>query len=246
MEYEQEGKAFPGTLLLVMGTVVMLALVFCVMSINTCSKHLQQCQDEIAMLSRRTGCSKPAISKELFDVTVRIRTANGVGSGVIIGKDSILTVFHVVASVGQLGGTLWVDLENGKQFVAKVDKVDMARDLAIIKPLDPAILFDKCASIAEYVPNPGEPLTAIGAANGNQPIATQGFFAHVTAEGMYQMGLTAFWGNSGGPIFDSEGRVIGLLDAVDKPLVIQGSIIVPLHITFAVPDVWILNFLKGC
>lgn len=263
-----EGKSHthaPSILMLAMGTVIMLALLFCVMSINTCNKHLGQCYDEISQCQKeitiqkkRTGLASRgallSIPKELFDMTVRIRVNEGVGSGVIIGKDTILTNFHVVAgaikvevieATGQLGGTVWVDMADGKSLVCSVARFDVARDLAVLKPKDAAVSFDKWVPVSKNIPNIGDPLIAIGAANGNMPLATQGFFARLAGDGRYQMRLTAFWGNSGGPVFNAEGELVGLLEGVDKPMVIQGQIIVPLHITFAIPNNWIIDFLSG-
>lgn len=147
--------------------------------------------------------------------TVTLFSANGHGSGVIVSTDGyILTNEHVVDQAEAMS----VRLSNGLEVVGQVVRRHKNRDIALVKiPLNglPA------ASITFERPGIGEDVFVIGTP------AEQAFASTVT-RGVYGgmrtidmgIGVPMEWvrhdaavigGNSGGPIFDDSGNVIGLV-----------------------------------
>ncbi|MBE7426504.1 MAG: Do family serine endopeptidase [Burkholderiaceae bacterium] len=136
----------------------------------------------------------------------------GLGSGFIISPDGlILTNAHVVRDAKQV----IVKLKDRREFTAKVLGSDAATDIAVLK-IDakdlPTVALGnpKEAQVGDWV-------LAIGAPYGFSQTATQGI---VSAKGrslpgdsvvpFIQTDAAVNPGNSGGPLFDAEGRVIGI------------------------------------
>jgi serine protease Do len=136
----------------------------------------------------------------------------GQGSGFIISPDGlILTNAHVVRDAKQVT----VKLSDRREFSAKVLGSDAATDVAVLKVdakgLPTVALGDsKTAQVGDWV-------LAIGAPYGFEQTATQGI---VSAKGrslpgdsyvpFIQTDAAVNPGNSGGPLFDTSGRVIGI------------------------------------
>ena len=136
----------------------------------------------------------------------------GQGSGFIVSADGmILTNAHVVRDAKQVT----VKLKDRREFSAKVLGSDPATDIAVLKidakDLPTVALGDpKSVQVGDYV-------LAIGAPYGFEQTATQGI---VSAKGrslpgdsvvpFIQTDAAVNPGNSGGPLFDADGRVIGI------------------------------------
>lgn len=141
----------------------------------------------------------------------------GLGSGVIVTADGyILTNNHVVDAADQLT----VQLSDSREFKAKVIGTDSKSDLAVIKidatNLTPAMLGD-----SDTV-HPGQWVMAVGSPFGLRETVTAGI---VSAVKRANMGITDYesfiqtdaainQGNSGGPLLDLHGRVIGINTAI--------------------------------
>ncbi len=136
----------------------------------------------------------------------------GQGSGFLISPDGlILTNAHVVRDAKEVT----VKLKDRREFKAKVLGSDPATDIAVIKidahDLPTVVMGDPGAvKVGDYV-------LAIGAPYGFEQSATQGI---VSAKGrslpgdsyvpFIQTDAAVNPGNSGGPLFDAAGRVIGI------------------------------------
>ncbi|MGE5339801.1 MAG: DegQ family serine endoprotease [Gemmatimonadota bacterium] len=136
----------------------------------------------------------------------------GQGSGFIINSDGlILTNAHVVRDAKEVT----VKLSDRREYRAKVLGSDPATDIAVLK-----IDAKNLPTVAFGDPNQvkvGDYVLAIGAPYGFEETATQGI---VSAKGrslpgdsfvpFIQTDAAVNPGNSGGPLFDAEGRVIGI------------------------------------
>ncbi|HEY8880822.1 MAG TPA: Do family serine endopeptidase [Roseateles sp.] len=137
----------------------------------------------------------------------------GQGSGFIISSDGlVLTNAHVVREAKQVT----VKLSDRREFSAQVLGSDPATDIAVLKldakNLPTVQLGDpKQVQVGDYV-------LAIGAPYGFEQTATQGI---VSAKGrslpgdssvvpFIQTDAAVNPGNSGGPLFDASGRVVGV------------------------------------
>lgn len=136
----------------------------------------------------------------------------GQGSGFIISADGlVLTNAHVVREAKQVT----VKLSDRREFAAQVLGSDPATDIAVLK-LDAKHLPTVQLGDPRQV-QVGDPVLAIGSPYGFEQSATQGI---VSAKGrslpgdsvvpFIQTDAAVNPGNSGGPLFDGSGRVIGV------------------------------------
>jgi S1-C subfamily serine protease len=151
----------------------------------------------------------------------------GQGSGFVISKDGlILTSAHVVTTAGQGGKTttartIYVEFADGDRVQATPVGVDLFDDVGVLRvdakqhALDPVPLGDSARVVV------GAPVAAIGSPFGNADSLSVGV---VSATRRSIPSLTTKYdlvdaiqtdapinhGNSGGPLFDARGRVIGI------------------------------------
>ena len=139
--------------------------------------------------------------------------ARGIGSGFIVSSDGyILTNAHVVDDAT----TVTVKLTDRREFPAKVIGVDRRSDVALIKIAAtglPAVQFGNPAHI-----KPGQWVVAIGSPFGFENTVTAGVVS-ATARALpgennfvpfIQTDVAVNPGNSGGPLFNMNGKVIGI------------------------------------
>ncbi|HWQ91413.1 MAG TPA: DegQ family serine endoprotease [Clostridia bacterium] len=149
----------------------------------------------------------------------RERKAQGLGSGVIVSPDGyILTANHVVEGAD----TVKVALATGdEEFDAKVIGNDPPTDVAVLKIEAKRSL--PAISIADSDKlEVGDVVLAVGSPFGLGQTVTMGI---VSALGRSGFGITAYenfiqtdaainQGNSGGPLVDAEGRLVGISTAI--------------------------------
>ncbi|MEI4487468.1 Do family serine endopeptidase [Frigidibacter sp. MR17.14] len=162
----------------------------------------------------------------------------GVGSGFIVGKDgTIVTNNHVVDGAE----TVKVKLSDGRSFDAKVIGTDPMTDVAVIKisaDVDlPAVSFGDSDTIRV-----GDAVLAVGSPFGLGGTVTSGIISAKSRDiqaGPYddyiQTDAAINRGNSGGPLFNEAGQVIGVNTAIFSPD--GGSV----GIGFAVPSDLVQN-----
>lgn len=151
------------------------------------------------------------VAENLRRSTVLVRSGRrGCGSGVIWrDSSSIVTNDHVIQS-----RRISVELWNGQSVDASIEKADLRRDLAVLKIPESGIQAPATREARHC--RPGELVVAIG-----NPL---GFIGALSTGVIYQVGPLRgigrrTWvqstarlapGNSGGPLADAEGRVIGI------------------------------------
>jgi serine protease Do len=142
------------------------------------------------------------------------------GSGVIISPaGEILTNYHVIASMGGSDNALEVKTSDGKSYKATVLGKDKELDIALIK-IDAAHLpFAKLGESDSL--RIGEWVVAIGNPFGLEHTVTQGI---ISAKGRkLDTGVSSFLqtdaainrGNSGGPLLNLKGEVVGINTAIN-------------------------------
>jgi serine protease Do len=138
-------------------------------------------------------------------------TKLGVGSGVIIRSDGLVaTNLHVLGEARPVK----VQLLDGRTFdVQQVFAHEKSQDLAIVK-IDakdlPALELGDSAALL-----PGQSVVALGNPFGLEHSVVTGVVSalreNVDGMSMIQLAIPIERGNSGGPVVDAEGRVVGLL-----------------------------------
>src|SRR3984885_11857225 len=161
------------------------------------------------------------------------RAVEARGSGFIISADgTIVTNNHVVKGAR----TLSVTLDDGTVLPAKVIGTDSRTDIAVLKVDAPRPLpFIQLGNSRDV--KPGEWVVAMGNPFGLSSTVTAGIVSAVSRDigaGPYdqfiQVDAPINQGNSGGPLFTQDGKVIGMNTAILSPT--GGSV----GIGFAIPS----------
>jgi trypsin-like peptidase/PEGA domain-containing protein len=141
----------------------------------------------------------------------------GLGSGFIVAKDRIVTNHHVVKGAKD---ALVVFADGTSELVEGVAADSPARDLAILVVKTGSRLPLKLGD--ELSVRQGDSVYALGAPRGLELSLTNGIvsgFRDVDDQFLLQTTAPIAPGSSGGPLFDSSGRVIGVTTAflIDSP-----------------------------
>ncbi len=155
-----------------------------------------------------SGAVKDSGSK-LLQAVVTVMSGPGTGSGFYIGQEGlILTNFHVVGDAKFVK----IKLFDGRSLVGEVVRSDKARDVALVRT-------DASASpvlgLRGDEPGVGEEVYALGSPYGDvlSGTLTRGVLSsRRVLEGVSYLESDAAVnpGNSGGPLIDTSGRVVGL------------------------------------
>lgn len=165
------------------------------------------------------------------------REGQSLGSGFIVSPDGyIVTNAHVItaAAKGKIR-SITVTLFNRKEYVAKVIGSDTASDLAVLKVDATNLPYVKFGDSTKA--RVGDWVIAIGEPFGTGGTVTAGIVSalnRVTGQGgaydrFIQTDAAINKGNSGGPMFDLSGNVIGINSQIYSPS--EGSV----GIGFAIP-----------
>ena len=151
------------------------------------------------------------VAEALRRTTVQVSsTGRGFGSGVILSSDGlIVTNAHVVRS-----SHAQVKLWDGRTLEAVLTSRDLARDLAALlasgSDLPAATLADSSKTrVGELVLAVGNPLGFVGALS-TGIIHAAGSVRGLGVSSWLQADVQLAPGNSGGPLADAQGRVLGI------------------------------------
>jgi len=120
-------------------------------------------------------------------------------------KTTLLTNHHVIEKCLDNNKKIYVLALEGKETEAVIDRVDKENDLAVlVTTLEIDNLY-----FSSYKPRPGYWITAVGSADGYEGSVA---FGNVLNMDKYELLITAplSSGNSGGPLIDNEGNVVGV------------------------------------
>ena len=174
--------------------------------------------------------------KTVDPAIVTITTSIGEGSGFFVSLDGhILTNHHVVKDAS---GDITVKLQNGETLKASVQNISPERDLAILKTTRgnlPIVQFASSENIEL-----GQNVAAIGAPLGLEHSVTTGVVSSISREiedqTYIQIDAALNQGNSGGPVINDQGQVVGV--AVMVAAAAQ-------NVGFAIPSVDVMRFLQA-
>jgi S1-C subfamily serine protease len=166
-----------------------------------------------------TSVRARSIERRAREMTVRIRTTGcgelATGSGFAVGDGLIVTNRHVVEGAREVSLNTW----DGGSFDARVLGADYGDDLALIR-VDAAL--PTSAMLAPDDPEPDTAVMAVGFPLGGQQTVARGAVVDYArlrrADGPQILRLSAeIWpGNSGGPLLDDSGRVVGVVFAIER------------------------------
>jgi S1-C subfamily serine protease len=156
----------------------------------------------------KTGAAHLAAA-QASNAVVIVFAADGSGSGFLVSNDGYLITNHHVVGASKYVKLKWAD---GSETLGEVIRSDPRRDVALVKadahgraPLD----------LRPGAVEQGEPVFAIGSPLGEaqQNTMTKGIVSATRMrDGLpyIQSDVAVTHGNSGGPLIDSKGRVIGI------------------------------------
>ena len=148
----------------------------------------------------------------------------GVGSGVVISEDGvILTNLHVVQGASQI----MVTFAEGLESPAKVVAVQPDNDLAVIKALKLPDDLQPATLGSSQGLQTGDDVVAVGFPFGIGPSVSAGVVSGLNRQfvqkdrppmrGLIQADAAANPGNSGGPLINMAGEVVGIVTAILNP-----------------------------
>ena len=168
----------------------------------------------------------PDLVDRVMPSIVQIRVgASGTGSGMVIDRDGhILTNRHVIENAT----SIVVELPDGTTATAEVMGSDAGNDLAVIRAELPAESLTPATFGDSGAVRVGEPVFAIGNPFGLGFTVTSGIISGLGREsdgepgghrirGVLQTDAAVNPGNSGGPLFNADGEVIGINTALENP-----------------------------
>lgn len=160
-----------------------------------------------------------------IDTTIEYQGAIGSGTGFVIDPNgAVVTNYHVVAGADTITATV-----AGRSFTADLVGYDRTRDIAVLQLRGagglPTAAIGDSAALRE-----GEPVVALGNARGsggpltNEAGTITGFGRSISAKdeltgsfeqmtGLIEFAAPVRAGDSGGPVVDSSGRVVGVTTA---------------------------------
>jgi S1-C subfamily serine protease len=153
------------------------------------------------------------------------------GSGFVVdGRGNILTNDHVV----QGGTNIRVGFANGTSYPAKIVGTDASSDLAVLHVQAPAAALDVLKFARSAAVDVGDPVLAIGNPLGLARTMTAGIISARGRDiqapngrripGAIQTDAAINHGNSGGPLLDRYGHVVGVSDQIASSGADGGSI----------------------
>jgi serine protease Do len=174
------------------------------------------------------GKSIPSVVSHVEPSVVTVRTQNGLGSGIVYGKNTVITDQHVVAlqeGQPQTFGHVQLELADGSTIRGNVTGSDLLTDLAVIRVSRhdlPPLTF------RTSLPKPGETVLAIGSPLGFNSSVTEGIVSALgrnlpSSNGspplvdLIQTDAAISPGNSGGALVDVCGQVVGVNEAYIPP-----------------------------
>lgn len=176
---------------------------------------LVQDLEEVRALSRQMM----GVADRCMEATVAVvsRGGSGSGSGVIVSADGlVLTAAHVVEA---LTDEVVVILPDGRRFSAEKLGADFDRDAAMLRITDPGefrhVEIGESAGLRR-----NDWCVALGHPGGYDPTRTPPMrLGRILSAGRWLVTDSAVvGGDSGGPLFDAEGRLIGIHSNIGRTL----------------------------
>lgn len=191
------------------------------------------------------------VAQAVLPAVVSIRTPQAEGSGSIISSDGLVLTNHHVAAPGERSG-LQVTLNDGSTHRADFVASDAATDIAVIKIRNvsdlPTLQFGDSTTLSV-----GQQVVAVGAPLGLSSTVTSGIVSamnrpvRASQEGgesslidAVQTDAAVNPGNSGGPLVDMQGHLVGMNSMIASLSQGSGEEAGSIGLGFAIPS----NFAK--
>ncbi|MBK7964650.1 MAG: trypsin-like peptidase domain-containing protein [Bacteroidetes bacterium] len=209
-------------------------------SVNGVSGNKQQsAYQELRREVERIKRSQKALIKDINNKQESTVIAEGAftGSGFALNKEGyVLTSYHVVADAS----SIYISNEKFAQLKMKVIYTNPELDMAVLKVDDKDFIGFKEIpyTMRKSVADPGEKVYTLGYPREDMVFGEGSVSSYTGFEGdtaAYQISIPVNPGNSGGPLFDSQGNLIGIVSGRNSSA--EGA-------SFAVKSKWISEDIK--
>lgn len=159
-----------------------------------------------------SGLNASQVYQQVNPAVVTVYAGREIGSGSIVsssGAPLVLTNNHVIRGSAQV----YVRMADGRRIPGQVIGTDVRQDLALIQ-LNTAEALPTVQIAGNTGIQPGQPVLAIGSPYGRPGVMTQGTFTAVRSNGDLQSRVILEPGNSGGPLLNTLGEMIGVNKAI--------------------------------
>jgi len=161
------------------------------------------------------GAGLQVDGRAIARVANQLGGASSLGTGTLVEVQASRGVVLTCAHLFREGmGTLTVHFAGGQVSAARLLRIDAAADLAALEVAAPPV---RPIEIADRSPQPGEPLVSCGLGSDGRLWCNRGHaLGYVTVLGRQgtetlELSGSARQGDSGGPVFDGEHRLVGVI-----------------------------------
>ena len=241
-------------LLLLLVALVISAILLVLVFFTGLDRNEQQApvtdMDSVISETLEVLAASPAVSAQVYQAILpslvvvladASREENGreIGSGVVIsGNADVLTALHVIED----STTIELGFADGTRTPAFVSNVDWERDIAVLRPFTPPGLVvpatvgsSSALRVGDEVFAVGNPLGLVGSLSAGVVSGLNREFQpsdrDMRLEGVIQFDAAVNLGNSGGPLLNKRGQVVGIITGLINPTDMDTFI----GIGFAVP-----------
>jgi S1-C subfamily serine protease len=171
------------------------------------------------------------------------------GTGFFVASDLIVTNYHVIANCQ----TIEIKYNNGQKVAATVIAKDPINDLALLKVSKIESSVNPLSIANSQSPKDGDTVYTVGfpmpGLLGTKAKLSEGIINSITGVQddvrMFQISIPIQPGNSGGPLINSRGQVVGIVTATVNPyisLLLTGTF--PQNVSFAMKINYLNNLLN--
>jgi len=197
--------------------------------------------------SRQLLGFKGQVEETAYEKALDLTGSEGMGSGFVIersGKKYVITNAHVIENASLRNGSLYIYSISRKKYEVKVLGGDIIYDVAVLEFVTPPGNEFTSLAFEPGEPRIGEQVFAIGNPLGEFPYSvvdgiisaknrtTTGLPGFQGKFGYLQTTATLIWGNSGGPLINVKGNVVGINSQLYAEQVGNTQVITP-QINFA-------------
>jgi len=189
------------------------------------------------------------IAEETYAQSLKLSNALGTGSGFVVeknGKKYVVTNAHVVESAGDEAGSLFVYSYQRRKYEVRVLGGDSFYDIALLEFVDDPGAEFTSLEFLDRLPRIADRVFAIGNPLGEYPYTvTDGIVSALNRVrggltgkyGYIQSTATTIWGNSGGPLINEQGKVVGINSQIGFATGPDGNAYLQQQLNFALEPV---------
>jgi S1-C subfamily serine protease len=211
-------RSRPAATMALAGVALLLLLVGCVPAAPPLAAPPQRTDAASVELPPPPELAATSVRRQAQEITVRIRSLGceqfGVGSGFLLPGGVVVTNRHVIDQPRRVTVNTW----DGRQLDADVTGIAVDSDLALLQLEDAAGL--PVARLRPTAVASGEPVVVVGFPEGGPLTVTPGEALGLVdgqllgePADVLRIDATIRQGNSGGPVLDADGAVVGVVFA---------------------------------